>query len=61
LRIEIAGIDGRLIATLFDGAVTENQSNEVEFRSGDLASGMYFYRMITESGMVENRKLLLVR
>ncbi len=61
VKLELVGIDGRRIATIFEGTIERNKLNSVEFQSGSLADGMYFYRLITESGEIRNRKLLLVR
>jgi len=60
-RVEILSVEGRLIATLFDGIMNENENYHADFRSGNLAGGIYFYRIVTESGAIENRKMLLLR
>lgn len=61
VRLEITGMDGRLIETLYEGMVGENEIQNIEFKSGTLPNGMYFYRMMTELGEVQNRKLLLIK
>lgn len=61
VRVEIAAVDGRIIETLFEGNANAGEVRRLEFNAGTLADGMYFYRLITESGVVENRKLLLAR
>jgi hypothetical protein len=59
--VEIIGMDGRRIATLFNEQANENQRYNVDFKAGSLDNGMYFYRIITESGITQNKKLLLLR
>ena len=61
VRVEIFGTDGKLISVLFEGNVSSGEMRTVDFTSGSLANGMYFYRMTTESGINENKKLILVR
>ncbi|MDZ4847105.1 MAG: T9SS type A sorting domain-containing protein [Chitinophagales bacterium] len=61
VRVEIVAVDGRIIETLFDGNAAAGEVRRLEFNAGTLADGMYFYRLITESGRVENKKLLLAR
>ncbi len=60
-KVEIVGVDGRLITRLFDGVVNANAMNEVEFHSGSISNGIYFCRLITETGAAHNRKLVLLR
>ena len=61
VKLELVAIDGRTVATLFEGTIEEDLLNHVDFQSSTLAEGMYFYRLITGSGDIQNRKLLLVR
>ncbi|MDZ4846596.1 MAG: hypothetical protein SH857_13735 [Chitinophagales bacterium] len=52
---------GRLVSTLFEGSTSKNESYQRTFKAGDLPDAMYFYRLITESVAIHNRKLLLFR
>lgn len=61
VRVEIVAVDGRIMETLFDGNASAGEMRRLEFNAGTLADGMYFYRLITESGAIENKKLLLAR
>jgi hypothetical protein len=60
-RVEITSVDGRLVAKLFDAEVNAGELNNVSFGSRQASNGIYFYRLISESGAVENRKLILLR
>jgi len=61
VKLEIVSMEGKRIAVLFDGTAEENVLQQTEFHAGELANGMYFYRLITESGKTYNRKLLLMK
>jgi len=61
VRLEVVAVDGRLVSTLFEGSTSKNESYQVTFKAADNPDGMYFYRLITESGEIHNRKLLLFR
>jgi len=63
-RLQVFDVRGRLVATLAD-RVFEAGRHQVEWRGSDaggaaLGSTVYFYRLVTESG-VETRKMVLVR
>jgi len=60
-RVEIMNMEGRLLAAPFDGKVNENELTTVKFEAGSLPEGMYFCRMTTGSGVMQNRKLMLLR
>lgn len=61
VRLEVVAVDGRHIATLYEGITSKDNTYQVTFKAGDNPDGMYFYRLITESGEIHNRKLLLHR
>ncbi|MEX2602494.1 MAG: T9SS type A sorting domain-containing protein [Balneolaceae bacterium] len=58
-RIEIVNIQGRRVQTVADQTF-ETGYFEIPFLASELASGVYFCRLITEKG-VRTEKLLLVR
>ncbi|MDZ4844985.1 MAG: T9SS type A sorting domain-containing protein, partial [Chitinophagales bacterium] len=61
VRLEIVNLEGKIMGDVFEGNVKAGMMQSNKFRSGTLANGMYFYRLITESGDVQNRKLVLFR
>jgi hypothetical protein len=61
VRLEVVNVDGRIVATLFEGNTSKDETYQVTFKGENLPDGMYFYRLITESGEIHNRKLLLFR
>ncbi|HXH19180.1 MAG TPA: T9SS type A sorting domain-containing protein, partial [Chitinophagales bacterium] len=61
VRLEIISLDGRQVSLLFEGEAKAGELQTHQFRSGVLADGMYFCRLLTESGEMRNNKLLLAR
>ncbi len=61
VRIDLLSMEGRLVATLFEGNTESHQMQRIEFNSGNLAEGLYSYRFVSESGKVLNRKIMLMR
>jgi hypothetical protein len=61
VRLEVVNVDGRIVGTLFEGNTSKDEIYQVTFKGENLPDGMYFYRLITESGEIHNRKLLLYR
>ena len=59
LKLEIRSLDGRIIRTLFEGVAEKGQVYEQHFDGRNLPGGMYFYRILTESGESYNGKLML--
>ena len=57
VRLTVYDILGRQVATLVD-AVQEPGSHEARFDAGNLASGMYVYRLQT-NGFMQQRKMIL--
>jgi hypothetical protein len=51
---------GNEVAILFNGIAEGGKVYESEFDAKLLSSGIYFYRLATES-KVENRKMLLLK
>jgi hypothetical protein len=60
VSLKVYDITGRLIVNLIDGAITQAGTHEVTFNADNLASGVYFYRFITESEIV-TRKMTLMK
>ena len=58
-RIEVYDLLGRRVGVLFDRKVRPGEY-EVAFRAGNLASGLYFYRL-KAGDFVKQRKVLLIR
>ncbi len=58
VRLAIFDLLGREVAVLVD-AVKEPGINEVVWDAGDLASGIYFYRLQTETRMITEKMVLL--
>jgi photosystem II stability/assembly factor-like uncharacterized protein len=58
VSMEVFDAAGRLIKILADGV--ENAGNyEVKFNGENLASGIYFYRLVTNTSSITNKMLLL--
>ena len=60
-RMELLSIDGRVMDILYNGNVNADQLYKVNYLAKDNANGMYFYRLITESGEVHIKKLVLMK
>jgi hypothetical protein len=51
-------LSGKLIATLFNGDVTQNQEYKVEFDGSSLATGIYMYKMTTNDNVFTGKMIL---
>jgi photosystem II stability/assembly factor-like uncharacterized protein len=60
IRMEIVAVDGTTIATLVDRTV-EAGTQSVTFNASGLPSGVYRYRLVTESGGTITRTMVHVR
>lgn len=58
VRVEVYNVRGQQVATLFDGAIAGQE--DVTFRSGALASGVYFVRATGET-FVAQEQITIVR
>jgi predicted acyl esterase len=58
IRLEVYNIAGQLIATLVDGMMPAG-SHAVPFQPRDLASGLYYYRLVTPAGGTVRSMVLL--
>jgi hypothetical protein len=60
VELSVYNLLGQKVATL----VNEKQnagSHQVEWDASDFASGIYFYRLLTDGGFVQTRKLMLIK
>lgn len=60
-KLTIMDLSGRILATPFEGMLTEDSSVYVEFNSGKLQSGMYLARLITEDGIVTTSTMIIAK
>ncbi len=58
VSVTVYNVAGEEIAKLFDGVAEKNKMYEAEFKAEMNPDGMYFYRLVTESGDVYIRKLV---
>lgn len=58
VRVEVYNVRGQQVATLFDGAIAGDQ--DVTFRTGSLASGVYFVRATGET-FIAQEQITIVR
>ncbi|MCB9231914.1 MAG: T9SS type A sorting domain-containing protein [Bacteroidia bacterium] len=61
VTVEVYDITGSKVATLFQGTVMGGLINVVDFDGTQLGSGVYIYRISTESGKVATDKLYLMK
>lgn len=61
VRLEVLSVEGKRVTALFDGEVKGNELYKVNLYAGTLPNGMYFCRLITGTGEMQNMKLLLMR
>jgi hypothetical protein len=61
VSLKIYNILGELVATLIDGELKAQGTHTTTFEARSLTSGVYFYKLVTEAGVVETRKMLLVQ
>ncbi len=58
--LQVFDVNGRLIGTLFNGAVQANRDYRVTFDGANLSSGIYFYRLQVND-RTQTRKMILMR
>ncbi|MCB9234639.1 MAG: HYR domain-containing protein [Bacteroidia bacterium] len=61
VTVLVFDLRGELVATLFNGQVEANERMEVTFRPENVTEGVYVSKLVTGSGAVFYRKLILVR
>ncbi|MBN1885400.1 MAG: T9SS type A sorting domain-containing protein [Candidatus Krumholzibacteriota bacterium] len=59
VTVRIYDVTGRLVMTAHDGALGAG-THEIPVRASDLATGVYFYRVIA-GGFAETRKMVVLR
>jgi hypothetical protein len=52
---------GTEVAVLYDGLTEANRHYEVDWNPAGVTEGIYFAKLITSTGVVMSRKLVLVR
>ncbi|MGA9364627.1 MAG: CHRD domain-containing protein [Bacteroidota bacterium] len=60
VSLKVYNVLGQLVATLLDD-VKQPGSYKISFNAATLGSGMYFYRLLTDAGFSETRKMLLLK
>ncbi|MCB9233897.1 MAG: HYR domain-containing protein [Bacteroidia bacterium] len=61
VTVLVFDLRGELVGTLFDGQVEANERTEVTFQPENVTEGVYISKLVTGSGAVFYRKLILVR
>ncbi|MBW8050131.1 MAG: T9SS type A sorting domain-containing protein [Cytophagales bacterium] len=57
--LRVFNIMGKHIITLFEGTMEENNLYSIQFNAEDLPTGIYYYKLETENGIIRIEKLLL--
>jgi hypothetical protein len=60
VSLKVYNILGQVVATLLD-EVRPAGSYKVSFSAPELGSGVYFYRVVTDAGVAETRKMVLLK
>jgi hypothetical protein len=58
--LKLYNVLGQEVATLYEGSAEAGEINTIRFNASGLGSGVYFYRLISES-FVNTKKLILLR
>lgn len=61
VSLEVFGMNGQKVASLFEGTARAGYINVVEFNGSGLGNGVYIYRMTTSAGDTEAGKLFINR
>ncbi len=61
VSLEVYNIIGQKIATLVNNQVLSAQTYSYNFNAAKLSSGLYFYKLIVDSKVVQTRKMMLVK
>jgi len=59
--IDVFGLSGQHIATIFEGRVEAGVLQNISFEADGLQTGTYLIRLMTESGVLQYQKVVLVR
>ncbi|MBN2425082.1 MAG: T9SS type A sorting domain-containing protein [Calditrichaceae bacterium] len=60
VTLEVFDITGRKVKILTDTEASVGE-HTINFDGSDLSSGIYFYRLITSNGFMQNKKMLLLK
>ena len=60
VKIDVFSVTGQHIKTLVDGRKSSG-THQLRFRGGNLAGGIYFYRMFINGRLQETKKMLLLK
>jgi len=60
VQIKIYDVTGRMVATILDEERPAGFYRDVQFNAGNLASGLYFYQLITDQRVL-SRKMMLIK
>jgi hypothetical protein len=60
VSLRVYDMAGRLVATLYNNTLLQSGPHETTFNASSLASGIYFYRIITETEVI-TRKMTLMK
>jgi plastocyanin len=60
VSLKVYNILGQVVATLLD-EVKQAGSYKISFSAPELGSGVYFYRVVTDGGVAETRKMVLMK
>ncbi len=61
VRLVVYNTAGQLVASLYEAAAEAGELYSIEFKAHDNPHGMYFYRLITESGDMHTKKFVLTK
>jgi hypothetical protein len=61
VSLKVYNLLGELVATIFDNELKATGSYQVSFEASSLPTGVYFYKLTTNTGFVETRKMLLLQ
>ena len=60
VNLRVYDMAGRLVATLYNNTLLQSGPHETTFNAASLASGIYFYRIVTETEVI-TRKMTLMK
>ena len=58
VTLEIYNVNGQKVATIFDGAASSSQLNQVSYNASALPNGMYITKLTTEHGVMTGKVML---
>ncbi len=54
-------MSGRVLATIFDGAMQQNVPYLIDFDASKMQSGIYIARLVGEDGISQHSTLVVIR